>query len=131
MTDKLFNSILLPKNALLEYGDASITIIESSGLEITVDGAQIPVTGEDYPDIDRIFLPYIFEYKGEVPENLLALMETADSGSFKKYGVITINDNGVELKMFALDIGVNPGNNDTYQIRGLCSPDVDLNPLIR
>lgn len=119
------------KNSLLEYGDASIVIEEDSDLEITADGAKIPDTSDDYPDIDRIFLPYIFTYKGEVPENLLALMETAGSGSFKKYGVITINDNGVDLGMFVLDIGVNPADRDVYQIRGLCTPSTDLNPLIR
>lgn len=121
------------KNALLEYGNTvdGIRIQENSNIEITADGAMIPSTTDLYPDIDRIFLPYIFTYKGEVPENLLALMETVDSGSFKKYGVVTIFDNGAELKMFVLDIGVNPASEDVYQIRGLCTPSVNLNNLIR
>lgn len=119
------------KNAELSYGDASVTLIENSNIEITSTGAKIPATSNLYPNINRMFLPFTFQFTGEVPENLLALMETADSGSFKKYGELTVYDGKIELKMFVLDIGVTPGTDDAYQIRGLCSPNTNLQNLIQ
>lgn len=119
------------KNVVLSYGNLFITIESRSNLEMTVNGAKIPGTSTLYDNIFRIFLAFIFQYKGEVPENLLALMETANGTTFNKYGVITIIDSGVELKMFALDIGVTPATDDVYQIRGLCTPSTNLLNLIR
>lgn len=124
-----FNSAT--KNSDVIYGDVSIEIQERSGLEVTQDGAKVPSTSIEYDPIDRIFYPYIFEYKGEVPENLVALMDSTVSGDFRKYGIIKINDNGIELDMFILDVGVTPATNDVYQIRGLCATTTDLTKLIR
>lgn len=118
------------KNANLEYGPTSLFIKENANIKITSSGATILPT-YNHPSILRLFLPFAIEANGIVPFNLVALMETQVAGVYRKYGVFTFTDGTTTVEAFNLDCGITPGTEDAYLIRGLCSPDTDINNFIR
>jgi hypothetical protein len=115
--------------AVLTHGIPTQLVTENSDLLITTNGASNGA--QLYANILRLFLPFICEANGPLPFNLLELMETVVSGIYLKYGVITLRDGENDIEVFNLDCGITPGTDDAYLIRGLCSPDTDINNLIR
>ena len=55
-----------------------------------------------------------------VPPDIYSLMEA------NPYGVIKFRLKGVEISLFVLQIGQTPGTNDSFNLQGLLSPDVEL-----
>lgn len=117
------------RNAAVTYGTSGAKIVENSNIEITTAGAKTGVN--IYTPIPRTFLPFVIESKGEMPFNLVSLMETTAGGVYTKYGVIRLNDGVNTIDVFVLDCGITPGTEDAYLIRGLCSPDTNINNFIR
>lgn len=122
-----FQTASRPVNMYYSYLPNTTVITERSDITVTEAGAAAPnIIGQTitYPNIPRIFKGINFVVSGQLPDTLLSIMEAGP------YGVIRLNDNGVPLAGFVLDSGITPDTEDAYNLRLLCSPDVDLTTLI-
>ena len=93
------------------------------------EDADIPVTtlhdvNGDPPD--ALFQPTVIEVEAAVSEELFEIFE---QNYENRYGVIGFYYNDVFFRIFVLDITTTPGDEKTYRIRGLSSPDNDLTKL--
>lgn len=94
------------------YIDGKI-VTEDTGIfpgGATVDGS-IP---------DKLFIPLIYEFAAQPPENLISLIEQ------DPFAMIQFYDNGVLRGGWVLDIGVTPATKEIYDITLLASPDYEL-----
>jgi hypothetical protein len=69
------------------------------------------------------FRPYIFIFDAQPPKNLMQIM-TTNPNRF-----IRFPKGDKKMDGFILDVGMTPGTNDTYNVRLLCSPNVNLSDL--
>ncbi len=99
---------------------------------VTVQPAPIPAGRAN----NMIFKPYKFFFDSPVPINLLLLMTppSTGGGGGKMYGKFkfTFVRDGIKYPLagFVWDVGITPGTNASYHYELLCSPTVDIPPLL-
>lgn len=77
----------------------------------------------------KLFRPIYFSFKSQSPRNMSAIMSSNPYGYFRF--TVLLNNVSISLRGFAIDVGITPGNDDVYEYKLLCCPDVDLTTLIR
>jgi len=110
------DSLFIKQTKVDKNGELSTTL---SGVTIA-EKANIQVGSLD----TKLFRPYFFQFKTEVPFDYLTIMAA------NPYGLIYFTYNGIEYSGYMWDGGIKPGNNDVQEWKLLCGPDVDLKKLI-
>lgn len=100
------------KNVLASTYIAANKIDESANV--------IPALDYDGTVQNKIFLPLVYDFEAQPPENLISLVTA------KPFDPIEFMDRGKVRGGWILDIGVKPATQDVYQIRLLASPDYEL-----
>ncbi len=147
LVDKLMGLSAYKKNIKLVSDLGSGPVYESNWLNLsdtaqtyTPPFASTPVTV--YPAVvpagrstALIFKPFVFSFTSPAPKNLPLLMTPPGTpGGGKMYGKIkfTFVRDGISYPLagFVLEAGVTPGTNAAYHFKLLCSPTVDIPPLL-
>lgn len=99
------------KNVLLSVDDGTDTLVENQDFIIGQLG-------------ERLFLPYMFSFKTEVPVNIQDIIKT------NPYDRIAFTWKGVEYYGYLWDGGVQPATNDVQEWKLLAATNNDLTKLI-
>lgn len=120
-----FHGIIAPKLTFLTATKNS-KLVSQLGLNppITEEG-DIDLSGDD---TELIFKPWVFDFKAQIPLDLLSLMAANPYGAFGH----EVYRRGKKhyLEGFVLDIGINDATKEIYNVKLLCSPNTDIEDLL-
>jgi len=135
-----FNLELSPKKSILENGQFIRSVhdymdelkikFESADKNKTQSTTLAGVTVTENEDIGigslgtRLFRPYYFTFKTQVPIDFMELLQAAP------YGKVTFTYNDIPYSGYLMDGGIQPADNDKQTWKLLCAGDCDVTKLI-